>query len=906
MSLMSPEWLLLVPVFLLLGWWRRELGLFRPLRLACWVLLVLAMTRPMTQLGRSPMDLWLLADLSSSTGGVIEAELPELEGLIEDEKKMGGDRLRVVHYAAEAVEIDPVAGDARLDESDRHLTRTSLAVQSAAARAQGDDEGRPARVLVVTDGYSTEPLAGLVPSLQRANIPVDYRIVPPPSAVDVRVERLATPSRVQPGEPFLVEAELAGNMNGPLKLQLLRDGVEVAVRDVRLRNGSAKLQFTDRLRAGRAYLYEAKVVPQEAGDAYAGNNEAQSFVEVDAGGRILMLTKYQPDPAAAALRKLGLEVEEVADGSNLTARHLTGVSVVVINNVPAWEVSGAFLSALPFFVESQGGGLMMAGGRQSFAAGGYAASPIDELLPVSMELRSEHRKLAVALCIVMDRSGSMSAAVAGGTKMDLANSGAANALNHLGGTDAMAVFAVDSSPHTMVKLQPAVQNRDAITKAIRRIRSTGGGIFVYSGLKAGWNEIKRAPHAQKHVILFSDAADSEEPGDYKELLAEMRAEGATVSVIALGNKGDADAAFLEDIAQRGDGRIFFVEDAGALPDVFSQETVAVARAAFVRDPVPTRATGSLREIASGTPDWLDQVDGYNLSYLRPWARQALVSVDEFQAPLVAFGPRGTGRCAAVSMPLGAEYAGATLGWEGYEDFVQTLGRWLVGSDVPRGVALRSRIDGSVMTVDLLYDDALWSERFAKDPPKLSLAMGAESPQTRQVVWERIEPGRYRARVDLVQGEMVRGGISLGDQALAFGPLVASSGAEWRFSPVMLDELRQVAAATGGEERLDLAGVWERPFVKPPRPLMPVLLALVLVLVLADALMTRIGANRVSFGGGRRKKAAAKRAQQANQPTISEVAKMDESTSIPAGVGSRERSGVGSQRSRFERAKKGRR
>ena len=75
----------------------------------------------------------------------------------------------------------------------------------------------------------------------------------------------------------------------------------------------------------------------------------------------------------------------------------------------------------------------MAGGKQSFGSGGYFDSAIDPLLPVSMELKTEHRKLAVAMAIVMDRSGSMGASVGVGgkqvTKMQLANTGAARRSN---------------------------------------------------------------------------------------------------------------------------------------------------------------------------------------------------------------------------------------------------------------------------------------------------------------------------------------------------------------------------------------------------------------------------------------------------------------------------------------------
>ena len=57
---------------------------------------------------------------------------------------------------------------------------------------------------------------------------------------------------------------------------------------------------------------------------------------------------------------------------------------------------------MDFYVREQGGSLLMAGGKKSFAAGGYFESAIDPLLPVSMEMKQEHRKLMVAMAIVME------------------------------------------------------------------------------------------------------------------------------------------------------------------------------------------------------------------------------------------------------------------------------------------------------------------------------------------------------------------------------------------------------------------------------------------------------------------------------------------------------------------------
>ena len=47
------------------------------------------------------------------------------------------------------------------------------------------------------------------------------------------------------------------------------------------------------------------------------------------------------------------------------------------------------------------------GGRELdiLGPGGYYKSPLEPIMPVSMELRNEHRKLALSILVTMDRSG---------------------------------------------------------------------------------------------------------------------------------------------------------------------------------------------------------------------------------------------------------------------------------------------------------------------------------------------------------------------------------------------------------------------------------------------------------------------------------------------------------------------
>ncbi|TDI46028.1 MAG: hypothetical protein E2P02_05990 [Acidobacteria bacterium] len=135
---------------------------------------------------------------------------------------------------------------------------------------------------------------------------------------------------------------------------------------------------------------------------------------------------------------------------------------------------------------------------------------------------------------------------------------------------------------------------------------------------------------------------SEEPGNYRELIAEMAAENTTVSVIGLGTEDDSDAELLRDIAARGGGRIFFSADPTTLPALFAQETVAVARSAFIEDPVGVEPSSGWLELSSRGLQGLTVVDGYNLSYLREEATGAAFTTDDYQRRSWRFGIEARG------------------------------------------------------------------------------------------------------------------------------------------------------------------------------------------------------------------------------------------------------------------------
>lgn len=835
MNFAAPEWFFLLPAFLFIGLVWKRLQLWNPLRALTIIITATLLADPHISKQQDALDLWVMLDRSESTEDLIDQGLPEWKKLLENSKPSRHDKLHFIDYAAEVVEQQPGTETATYTGS-RKLTRSNLAIQNILALAPED---KPSRILAFTDGYSTEPLSEVASKLTQQGIPMDYRLLREETTDDFRIARLHTPMRTQIAEPFIIDITLRGHHDTMVPLTIKRNGKILSQSKVQIINGTGRAEFTDRIASTGSYEYTAQITPEK--DSHEGNNTMSRWIEVVGGPRVLIVTKYLNDPLAAALRNQDYDVQIITEPSKLRVGQLAGARSVVFNNVPAHEIPSDFQNALNFYVREQGGGFLMVGGKQSFGSGGYFQSAIDELLPVSMELKNEHRKLSVAMAIVMDRSGSMSMNAGGGrTKMDLANTGAAKAIELLGAMDQVAVLAVDSQPHKIIPITEIGNQKKKIIAKVRRIKSQGGGIYVYNGLEAAWAELKKSTAGTRHIILFSDASDSEEPGAYKNLINDMKEQGCTISVIGLGTEKDPDAPLLEDIAKRGNGRCFFTTRPAEIPRLFAQETVTIARSAFIPDPIGTQATGKWNELSAAPFTWLTEADGYNLSYARKEATTSLVTTDEYLAPLVAHAHRGIGRTAAVSFPLGGDYSTRARQWPQYGDFIQTLTQWLMGDQLPAGIGLRHKLDGTQLSLDLLYDTDEWAEKFALHPPRIRLLNEQTSRTPYEVAWKRISPGKFSITRDMEEGSLVRGAIQVGEHAIPFGPIMVGSSTEWAFDTHRLTELRAVSAQTGGRELVDISKAWLRPNAIHKVNLRIPLIIAALALLLLDALMTRTG------------------------------------------------------------------
>lgn len=747
MSLLYPELLLLaVPIGFALWKSTPELSLRMALRFLTMLALLIALAGPHGGGSVSGRDLVVVIDRSRSMPAGGQASVAEIIKLAGDEMK-AGDRMSVLTFAADhAIEQAP-SGSARLEgftaDLDVDGTNMSSALEQALALIP---ENRPGSILLFSDGefHGTTPDSVARRAAARG-IHIDVRSARQTSAVDVAVEEIELPSSVEVGEPFQFAAWVRSDREVEADYTLLRGETVISRGTRKLRSGLNQLLFRDL--GQQAGLAKYRLRLELDGDRVLANNMGLGVMRVEGNRPILIINADGGrGRLAAALEGAGMKVQVVAPAA--LPQHdpswLENFRSIVLENVKASDL-GSMLPAIANQVRDLGTGLLMTGGNSSFGVGGYYQSPLDPLLPVTMEMRVEHRKSGLALAFVLDRSGSMGADVGAGlTKMDLANAGTMAAIDLLSHIDEVSVIAVDSSPHLIVPLTQ-VDDPDQFSGRVSGIQSGGGGIYTYTGLKAAADQLEKTGRNNRHIVLFADAADAEEPGEYIALLDDLvNNKNTTVSVVALGAETDSDAAFLQEVARRGNGEIYFSQDPIELPRLFAQDTLLAARSSFIDVATPTESTPGLYAITNlATGPWRT-LPGYNLCYLRTGASQGARTTDEYGAPVLATMQAGLGRSAVFTGQVSGNFGVAAGDWPEVANLLVTLTRWVSAQSSAQQYFTSVEREGREALISIDVD------RQAGDAPvgALTARMVGPDGRSREIDLVPVSADRFEARVPI--------------------------------------------------------------------------------------------------------------------------------------------------------------
>ncbi|MDR0610316.1 MAG: VWA domain-containing protein [Planctomycetaceae bacterium] len=830
MFFQQPIWFfLLIPIVCSLYFWRISSKLLIGLRFVILLLIVLAMAQPMLKLPARSGTIIVVADRSRSMPANSATTQKHAVNLLLNHIGKE-DRLGVVSFGAKSFSERIPAGLAAgtfgefTAEIQADASNLSGAIENALSLIPVGDKGR---LLILSDGrWTGDAPAQLVSQLVQRGIAVDYRVIERPVVGDIAILSLDAPDRVFPEEVFKVTGWVHVPVTQNVEYELLQNGVVAAAGTRSLTSGSNRFEF--RLKAGTpgALSCELRIRTQE-NDPVPENNSARKLVGVEGNKPLLVLVPPSENSTAPistfseilnnSAIETGVELS-TASGIRWSLPFLSRYSGIVLENVSSSQLGISGMELIAEWIKQTGSGLMLTGGKNSYALGGYYQSPLDPVLPVSMELRKEHRKLAVAVAILMDCSGSMGMIVPGGKiKMDLANLGAAEVLNILTPMDEIAVLICDTGVQTILPLKQNTNPRGDREK-ILTIGPGGGGIFVYVGLAATSKMLANAQADTKHIILFTDADDTEQPDDYIRLLTACKNAGMTCSVIALGTEAGMTADLCKDIAKVGGGNIYFTEQANDLPRLFALDTFTISRSTFLEEPAPFHFTGGITTLTGTTLTAPPTLGGYNLCYAKPGALISAVTDDDYKAPVIASWQAGLGRVLCYTGQVDGSYTGQMADWQDYPSMLVSLGRWTAGRAemLPNNMMLTQELNDGSCQIRLHLDPE--QDYSFETLPKVTILKQTPGAglETETVSLRWLEPSMLGVNIILTGNETIQATVLLTNKGesvtkpfqlppvcLPYSPEFRSSG-----SGKGAETLRHLAATTGGCERVELSGMWK--------------------------------------------------------------------------------------------------
>ena len=231
-------------------------------------------------------------------------------------------------------------------------------------------------------------------------------------ARDAEIERLELPRQVLEGTSFLATVVIRQRGYDGVKVPLVveDDGRVVAREEIDLPPGGAaapvRIPVTVSSTGPRTLRF---YVPVQNGEQVTQNNDRRALVDVRRRREKILYVEGEPRYEVRFIREaveadsniqlvvlqrtaenkyLRLNVDgpaELAGGFPTTRAELFRYRAIVLGSMEASAFTPDQLRMLADFVSERGGGILFLGGRRSFSEGGYAGTPLADIMPVYLD-----------------------------------------------------------------------------------------------------------------------------------------------------------------------------------------------------------------------------------------------------------------------------------------------------------------------------------------------------------------------------------------------------------------------------------------------------------------------------------------------------------------------------------------
>lgn len=642
------------------------------------------------------------------------------------------DELAVLAFAGDVTLLRQPAAPAPLTDTPAEgaaaVTDLGAALDSAMALLPADGERR---IVLLSDGNETRgDSRRRLGWLRSAGVHVDAAVPPRDAPPDVRLAKVLAPALASSERrtPVRVVADNGGAARAAVLNLYVDDAMADSVA-VTLPPGRSALTLTPRLPGAGGHRLRAELAVRD--DPQPANNTREVAITLRGATRALLLSGRKQSALVRALQRKGVQVDARPPAALRGLETLRPYHLVVLEDVTAAALAPGATEALERWVRDHGGGLVLAGGGNTYGDAGFARTALARLLPVTLEPRRPKpgTREPLALFLVVDRSNSMGynsriGTLRDGEKLRYAKEAALAVVRQLKDQDLVGVIVFDSQAHEVAPLRPLREQRRSLEALIPRLVENGGTDF-HDALEAAGRQLRTARVPRRHIMLITDGDTNRAAMDeYHTLTEALAADEISVTTIRIGDN-TVNLKLLQDISRRTGGEFHYVEDARALPDLMLRETTrALAPLApgsetfYAEAATPTRI---LRGIDTAA---LPPLTGYAYARPKPDADVLLqVAREQRTDPVLAVWHAGLGRVAAFTASPGDD-AERWIGWPEYGAFWSQLAHWAARDHGDDEVAVEARRDSGVTTLTVQTfgpsaDDATLTARLARDdaPPR---------------------------------------------------------------------------------------------------------------------------------------------------------------------------------------------
>ena len=800
----------------------------RVMRCLLTCLCVLALAAPSVVLPGGQQAVGILADASASARGMQDQMTQSVRTALEN--KDASVNAGVIAFGGNAMVEKPLAQDGTYNgvttAVDAQASDLSSALTLASALLPEDAQGR---IVVLSDG-ATEDVRAAAQQLAARGVTVDYQSFSGDALPDAQISQLNVPSRVYQGQSFTVTVQVTANHDTAGTLVLYQNRTPVSSREVTLRRGDNTFTFRDTAADTGVVTYEARLISE--GDSCAQNDSMGGYVYVQGAPKLLLVEGRQGEGSemAAMLSAAAMQYETVLPAQlPYDAEQLRQYDGIVLVNVDYDAADEEQWAALDSAVRVLGRGLTVIGGDSSYALGGYRGSRLEEMLPVTIDVRNKLDLPSLALMLVIDKSGSMTDGMFGTTRLELAKEAAMRAAEVLTPNDQVGVIAFDDAAKWVVSLQKA-EDVEAIQNQIGTIRP-GGGTAFFTALYEATYALMNAQAQQKHIIFLTDG----EAGDtgYLQLCDIMQQNDITLTTVAVGS--GADQATLRTLAQQGGGRAYAANEFDNLPKIFTKETYLVS-GSYVQNRTftPVITEQSALTDFEGFP----QLSGYLAATEKSLATVSLMS--DREDPILAWWQYGAGRVVAFMADSRGAWTSEFLQWDQAAAFYGGMAAFTLPGEEREGQLTTERQGDALRIVYTAPEGAQTGlstsvTALLPDGTQTQLALQESAPGVYEGEIAAAQLGAYALRVEQrdASGELQR--------VMEGGAVNGYSGEYDLRNQNAESTLPYLSALTGGREITDSAEMLKstRAVVRARRDLTQPLLWALMVLLLCDIALRRL-------------------------------------------------------------------